>query len=156
MALVGFLIFSTYKGGGNKSEEVNVGKVTIWGTMDKNIVESLIFNLQEGSSVYNDVNYVEKSKENYREEILEAMAANEAPDLILLSNEEIFANLNKIYKIPYSTMPQRDYLNSYADVFDSFLTKEGILGIPFSIDPLVMYYNRAIFRTTGIPLPPKY
>ncbi len=155
MALIGFLLFSNYRGSSQR-EKVQIGQVNIWGTLDRSLMEKVLTRLRESNSIYQKVNYIEKSKESYQQDILEALAAGEAPDLILLSNEEIFHNLNKIRIIPYTSFNQRDFLNSYSDAFNIFLSDRGVLAFPFIIDPMVMYYNRSIFKTAAVPLPPKH
>jgi ABC-type glycerol-3-phosphate transport system substrate-binding protein len=123
--------------------------------LDKNIVENMILNLNQSSKIYSDVSYVEKDKQTYSMEILEALASGNSPDLILVSNETLYENLNKIYPIPYTSFPQRDFINSYVDAFSIFMNSEGILSIPLIIDPMVMYYNQGIFKSAGVPIPPK-
>jgi ABC-type glycerol-3-phosphate transport system substrate-binding protein len=123
--------------------------------MDKSVVGGMLSNLKKKNDIYNGVIYIEKEKDSYNTEILEALASGNSPDLILVSNENIYKNLNKIYPIPYSSLLKRDFLDTYADAFSIFLASDGVLAIPFSIDPMVMYYNKEIFRTAGVPLPPK-
>jgi ABC-type glycerol-3-phosphate transport system substrate-binding protein len=36
------------------------------------------------------------------------------------------------------------------------LKEEGVLGIPFVVDPLVMYWNRTILNSEGVSQPPQY
>lgn len=154
LALFGFVLFSNYKGS-SPDNELQIGQVNIWGTLDKAIVSNMLFGLRKQNDAYGGVSYTQKEKETYDIEILEALASGNSPDLILVSNENIYKNLNKIYPIPYSSISKRDFLDTYADAFSIFTAKNGVLAIPFSIDPMVMYYNKEIFRSEGIPLPPK-
>ncbi len=153
--LIGFILFSTYKGSPDK-DKIEVGKVVIWGTMDASIVDKMLANLRENNESFKKVSYVEKSKSQYNQDILEALASGQSPDLMLISDENIYRNINKINPIPYTSMPKRDFSNLYADAFSVFTTKKGILAIPFSIDPMVMYYNKSIFRTEAVALPPTH
>ncbi len=153
-ALIGFLLFSNYKPKGDNND-IRVGEVIIWGTMDSNDFKKILREMADLDKNYSAVKYIEKREENYQAEILEAMASGNAPDLILLNNENLFINLNKIYKIPYSSLSRRAFMDSYVDAFEILINKNGILGIPFMLDPLVMYYNKNIFKSGGIALPPK-
>jgi ABC-type glycerol-3-phosphate transport system substrate-binding protein len=154
MAIFGFLLFAGYNSPEDK-EQVRVGDVVIWGTMDSAIAGKMISNLKGENEVYEGVSYIEKEKTSYDMEILEALASGNSPDLILVSSENIYKNLNKIYPVPYTAVSKRDFLDTYADAFSIFLSNEGILATPFLIDPMVMYYNKEIFRSEGFPLPPK-
>lgn len=154
LAGFGFVLFSTYKAPVNIEDQV--GPVVIWGTMDRDIVNRMIINLKENNEAFKEVVYFEINKDSYNQEILEALAAGSSPDLMLLSNENLYINSNKIYPIPYQSFPKRDFIQTYADTFSIFATNNGILALPFSVDPMVMYYNKSIFATEGIPLPPVY
>ena len=153
LAGIGFLLFSTYESP-EKQNQRQVGSVVIWGTMNRDVVERMIINLKEEDEVFKDVVYVEINQNSYDQEILEALAAGESPDLMLVSDENLYKNLNKIYPIPYESFPRRDFINTYADAFSIFTSNEGVLAVPFSIDPMVMYYNKSIFKTEGVALPP--
>lgn len=154
LAVLGFILFSGYEGPKDE-KEIKVGTVVIWGTMEKAIAGKIISNLKKENSVYSGVQYIEIERESYNTEILEALASGNSPDLILVSNENIYRNLNKIYPIPYTSIPRRTFIDTYADAFSIYLSQEGVTAIPFLIDPMVMYYNKEIFRTEGLPLPPK-
>ncbi len=153
-AVVGFILFSTFEAS-EGAGELQIGEVVIWGTMDKRIVSEMIQNLKNTNKSFSAVTYVEKSKETYNQEILEALAIGDSPDLLLLSNDNIYGNINKILPIPHASLTQRDFINQYSDAFSIFLTNNGILAIPFAIDPMVMYYNKDILRSVGIVTPPE-
>jgi len=67
----------------------------------------------------------------------------------------LYSQRNKLMLLPYTTMTQREYTDTYLNGADYFLTGSGILGIPFTVDPMVMYYNRGMLATGGIAEPPK-
>src|SRR3989344_1527809 len=46
--------------------------------------------------------------------------------------------------------------NDVADAGEVFLTSKGILAIPISIDPLMMYYNRSILDANAVVYPPVF
>ncbi len=151
---VGFIAFSTYKPA-QKANEIKVGSVKIWGTLDQNLVNRLLRKIKESDERFKDVVYIEKSKSSYNHDILEALASGNSPDLLLSSNNDILVNRNKIFPIPNKNLPVRAYLNTFADAFDIYVAKDGVLGIPFIIDPMVMYYNKSLFASSGVVLPPK-
>ena len=155
MLIIGFVLFATYKPSSEKNKEF-VGDVTIWGTMDENIVNLLLKDVRERDDRFKKVSYVEKSKVTYNQDILEALAAQQSPDLILLSNDDFLKNRNKIFTIPSENISKREYYNSYADAFSIYVSEGGVLGVPFVIDPMVMYYNKNMFSSNRVVLPPKY
>ncbi len=154
LLLIGFAMFATYKSPVSR-DKITIGKVVIWGTLDERIVNKLIKQIADSDKDYGSIEYVEKSKKTFQQDILEALATQNSPDLILLSNEEFYKNQNKIYTIPYKNYPQRKFLETFADAFDVYINQEGIRGIPFTIDPMVLYYNKTLFSTSRVVLPPK-
>src|SRR6185369_6331845 len=63
---------------------------------------------------------------------------------------------NKVRPIPYSTVSQSTYVSSYIDEGNLFLTPQGALALPFSVDPLVMYYNRDLLASAGVASAPQH
>ena len=53
-------------------------------------------------------------------------------------------------------MSQAQFTDSFIDEGQIFLTPNGALALPFSIDPLVMYWNQDIFASAGLAKPPQY
>jgi hypothetical protein len=90
-------------------------------------MERLLSNLKKrAGKKYSEVIYIEKDKNTYKQDILEALASGNSPDLILVSNESIYDNLNKISPIPYSSFSKRDFMNTYVEAFEPFLSSNGI------------------------------
>lgn len=154
LAVVGVLVFSGVSGLGDDSQKV--GQVEIWGTVPKEVVGKMISTLNSGKGVFAGVKYIEKDEQEYEEEFVQALAAGVGPDLFLLSEDSIIKNKDKIIEIPYDTVPERDFKNTFIEEGEMYLTRNGIIGLPFTIDPMVMYWNRDIFQTAGIANPPKF
>ncbi|MCK5589177.1 MAG: extracellular solute-binding protein [Candidatus Pacebacteria bacterium] len=154
LALLGFFLFSTYKG--VVDEKAEVGEVVIWGTLDQGIVELVLLEARERHNNISKVVYVQINRNTYQTDVLEAIASGQSPDLIIVSNESLYGNLNKIYKISSEQYPIRSFIDTYVDAFSIFYEDDGIWAIPFVIDPMVMYYNKDIFATNSIAEPPKF
>lgn len=154
MIVIGAILFALYKPTPDNGDKIIIGPIIIWGTMDSHIFDRLLEDMRKNDSRFNNVKYIEKSKNTYDDDILEALAEQKAPDLILLSNEDFIINRNKIYAIPNENLSKRDYTNTYADAFSIYIQKEGIMGIPFAIDPMIMYYNKNMFDTNRVVVPP--
>jgi ABC-type glycerol-3-phosphate transport system substrate-binding protein len=63
---------------------------------------------------------------------------------------------NKITVIPYESYAEGTFKTTFLQEGELFLTPNGLLAIPFSVDPLVMYWNRDMFTNANLSLPPKY
>lgn len=147
----GIIIFSAYRG--SSKDAVNV---VVWGTIPQNSFNNII----QSTSLYQNktlkVQYVEKSKENFDANFIEALASGNGPDLFMLPSQKILEHRNKIFAIPYDVMTQRQFKDSFIEGAEIYMAPEGVLALPVSVDPLVMYWNRAIFRDAKITEPPKY
>ena len=153
LILIGVGVFASFGGvlGGG-----SLGRVTIWGTADNNTIDQLITTLRSSDDAFQDVSYIEKDPATYHDQLINAMAAGTGPDLILLAHDELHSFEDKLLTIPYGMVSQTSFLNSFIDESQLFLTTEGELALPFIIDPLVMYWNRDLFASAGVALPPQF
>ncbi len=154
LAIAGVLVFSGV--GGFGGDDKKIGDVEIWGTIPHEIIDKMIERLNSGNGRFAGVDYVEKDKETYEEEFVEALASGGGPDLFLMEQGKIVKNKDKIVEIPYDTISERDFKNTFIEEGEMYLTQNGVIGLPFTIDPMVMYWNRDIFQSVGIANPPEF
>ncbi|HVZ76181.1 MAG TPA: extracellular solute-binding protein [Candidatus Paceibacterota bacterium] len=151
LILIGIGVFAAFGGVlGTKG----VGPVVIWGTLDRQTMQGLLDTLEGQDKSFQSVSYVQKSPATYEQDLINAMAAGTGPDLFLMPGEDTLSFSDKVLTIPYSIVSQGAYQSSFVDAGDVFLTSQGTLALPFTIDPLVMYYNRDLFASAGVASPP--
>jgi ABC-type glycerol-3-phosphate transport system substrate-binding protein len=143
-----FALFGGVFGGGG------VGQVTMWGTVPQGTMENMIEALRVDDDSFDNVLYVEQDPGTYESVLLNAMASGSGPDLFLVTQEELGGFMDKIIPIPYGVVSQSQFISSYVDEGQLFLTREGALALPVMIDPLVMYWNRDHFASAGVSQPP--
>ncbi len=150
--LIGVLVFAF----GQSSKSKNIATATIWGTMSSGMFESFLkeAGLDQDKTV--KITYIEKRKDAFDQEFLEALAVGKGPDLFFLSQDGVLKHQDKIIPIPFTAFPERDFKNSFIEEGELFIFGDGFLGLPFLIDPMVMYWNRDIFSNAGLSVPPKY
>jgi ABC-type glycerol-3-phosphate transport system substrate-binding protein len=100
------------------------------------------------------IKYVEKKKETLDQEFIEALASGSGPDLIELPHYSIAKNLDKLAIIPFESVSENHFKNTFLEEGELFLQSKGITALPFTIDPIVMYWNRDIFTNLSIVTPP--
>ncbi|MEO6536288.1 MAG: extracellular solute-binding protein [Candidatus Paceibacterota bacterium] len=151
-AVVALILFANFGGfGGGKS---SVGTVVIWGTLSQNAMGTSLEALKAADQQYNGVKYVQKQADTFDTDLAEALASGTGPDLVLISQEQLTHEQNKLSVIPFATISQRDYLNTFLPITELFLSTSGTYGIPFVVDPLVMYYNRTSLSNAGVASAP--
>jgi len=153
VALVaGAAAFALYKGGGSGVSNI---QVTVWGTFPKSDFDAYMSDLATNGLSSLKVNYSQFTSDTFSDRFVKALATQTGPDAILVSADMILTEENKLTLIPYEALSRRDYLDSYVEEAEVYLTDAGIRAIPFSIDPLVMFWNRDIFNATGLATYPK-
>lgn len=152
-ALVGVVLFAL--GVGSGSDEA-VGEVVLWGTLDQDIMDSVLTQIRESDNRYAEIIYVEKDPRTYDAEFVDALASGRGPDLFLLPQSSLFLHQDKLTYIPYETFSQRNFKNTFTEAGEVYLSSTGAAGLPLLIDPLVMYWNRDIFADAALAEPPRY
>lgn len=150
------LIFSgVIKVGSSSKNEVS-GKVTIWGTLDKTAMTNVLDTLTGNTNGDLTVSYIQKNKETYQTDLIEAFAKDKTPDLFIITEDMIIENKPYITVIPFSSFAEKDFNNTFIDGADIYKNSKGILAFPLLIDPMVMYYNKNLLSNEGIVNPPSY
>ncbi len=151
-AILGILVFAgviPIGGGGSGGG----GTVVIWGTTPSQLLVKPLedFNIANPTFV---VKYVEKSSDTFNQDLLEALASGNGPDMMILPDNLAYGYANKVVNIPYTSYPIATFKSAFAQAGEVFLSSKGVLAFPLSIDPLVLYYNRGMFDANGVVYPP--
>lgn len=150
VGIAGVIVFAGF-GGANKD---HVPSAVIWGTVPSTTVNEVVRLINIDKTVIK-VTYEQIDPESFRSTFVNALAEGNGPDIVLLTDDLLYAEGNKLSAVPYSVFTQRDYADTYINAADHFMVSNGILGVPFSVDPMVMYWNRGIFATEGIASAPR-
>lgn len=147
--IVTSLIFlSAYKRPQNTDGPV-VGAVSIWGVLPRESVMTPIDELMKADETYEQVSYREIEVANFNDELVNALADGQGPDMILISHEQLVEMRRRIQPVSYDSFPERDIKNAYIDGAQIFTLSDGLYAYPIAADPLVMYWNRDLITTDG-------
>lgn len=152
-AVAGVLIFAFLVGSNTGS---SFGSVVVWGTFDEAVFQSVLRQMSESDGRLRSVSYMQKNEDTYLVELTNALASGTGPDLFIMRQDQTISQGGKIFPIPYEQLSQDNFRNLWAEAAEPFLGQEGILGIPFAVDPFVLYWNRDMLSTGGIAKPPQY
>lgn len=151
--VIGMLAFSGKLPVPGGKENINYGEVVMWGTLPENAISAVTQGpLRDELAV--KISYIEKSPDTIGQEFVEALAVGKGPDLIILTQDEIYKNLDKIAPLSYKTVTEDFFKNTFLEEGELFLLSEGVAALPLAIDPIVMYWNRDIFTNLSIVTPP--
>ncbi len=153
IGLIAVLLFAgVFDRGGGSSYG---GQVTMWGSLPQDKISSWLIKFNETNKDSFSLNYVFVEPDKFEEKLIDSIASGGGPDVIILPSYLIYRQQNKITKIPYDSYSERSFRDSFVDGAEIFLNKDGILALPFYLDPLVMYWNKDLFSNAGIAKIPK-
>ncbi len=147
----GLIFFSVYKG----SNKDALPQLTIWGTLPSEDFRMYTNEIDRTYGTRLDVVYVQKNASNIYGEFIEAIASGVTPDLLLVPADSINLFEGKIVHIPFETLSARTFSDTYLNAFEVLIAPDGIIGLPVTIDPLVMYWNKSLLTQGGIAQVPR-
>ncbi len=151
LALLALFLLRTFDGGSSSETTPDsvIGTVTIWGTVPAEGVNKVLGELSQTNKSYENVSYRYYRPEEFDGILLNALADNTGPDLILASHERLVEMRRRIQPVSYESFPIRDIRNLYVDGSQIFALSDGLYGYPVAVDPLMMYWNRDILASEG-------
>ncbi len=153
--IFGVFFLSSYQAEKTTDEKIYGERVTIWGTLDGKTMSDLILQFSRANKALEVVKYKEIAPDVFEHTLLNAIADGQSPDLIILPHTLLATYSSKLQAISYEAYSERTFRDTYIDGAEIFLGTVGVYGLPFGVDPLVMYWNRDIFSTSGLSQPPK-
>jgi len=149
-----FAIATFGKFGGSGNGDMVPPEAEIWGTLDANLVGDVVRLYNQDNDSVLKVTYRQFSEDTFDTELIEALAAQRGPDAIILPQQYIVRYEDKIYQIPFSSITERTFRDTFVEGSEVYLTSEGIVALPVLVDPLVLYWNRTLFNSAAIAQPP--
>ncbi len=149
--VVAVILFSMFRGGG-----VAIPNVVIWGDIPASDFNNLLDTSGLRNSPAATIQYVEKSNTTFGADFTEALALGAGPDLVILSQENLWKERNKLLLIPSSSISQKDFTSTFIEEGELFYGAGGVYALPLIVDPLVLYWNRDLFSKASLALPPKF
>ena len=129
----------------------------IWGVFDdSDALRQVIGQYKSLNPNVGTINYRKIALDTYRQDLLDALAAGNGPDIFLIRNSWTPAFADKIVVAPDSLIDERSYRSAFVDtVGDDFVNDAGkISGVALSADSLALYYNKDLLGAAGITAPP--
>ena len=155
-ALVGIFVFATHTGTSTGSSSTTVGPVIIWGTLPKTAMQNALTAVAQLDQSLKSVSYEQKNEATLPTDLAAAIATGNAPDLVLASQEDLTSLAKLVTPVPLSSLSAATFTATFAEEGGIFAAPAGAgyYGIPFLIDPLVLFSNHAILSSSGIAKPP--
>lgn len=130
----------------------------VWGT-DSPAVWKPIINKYITDNKNVSIAYRQVDEATYEEVLVNNLAEINGPDIFFLKNTWITKHINKIYPLPSNKLgfTAVTFRKTFVDAVSGDLVTPAnqIIGLPLYLDTLALFYNKDIFNTAGIALPPK-
>jgi ABC-type glycerol-3-phosphate transport system substrate-binding protein len=150
----GLFIFATYSSKG--TTEGGVGTVLIWGTLPKDDIDASLTEITKLESSMKSVSYIQKNPVTLPNDLSSAIATGAAPDLVLASQEQLHSLAKFLMPIPEDTLPSSAFTSTFVGEANLFAIPGGggYYGIPFLVDPLILFSNNDILSSSGVARAP--
>jgi len=145
------MVFSLAKGGSTSS-----AKLVIWGPFSQTDFNDFSHATGLDSSKTVQISYVQESPASFDADFTEALAVGHGPDMVIISQDQFYQERNKLIVIPYTAVPQNDFVSTFIGEGNIFAVSSGVFALPLVVDPLVLYTNSDLLNTAAIAEPPKY
>ncbi|MBI5530698.1 MAG: extracellular solute-binding protein [Candidatus Doudnabacteria bacterium] len=143
-------------GSSNNNQTQQQVVINFWKTFeDSSNIEPLITAYQTAHPNVRIV-YTKKNVDTYEQDLLNALAAGQGPDIFSINNAWLPAYMDKVTPAPTTAFTYSDFKNAFVDAVENdFTVNQKIYGVAMSVDSLALYYNKDILGTVGIATPPK-
>lgn len=152
--ILGVFVMSKYQST-STSDQLYGKQVVIWGTLEKRVFDQYLIDLSHTQKALNVVTYTQVDPRSFETQLVNALAEGRAPDLVIIPHTALVSFQKKLQPISFKTLSERTFHDTYIDGADIFMRSDGVYGIPFAVDPLVMYWNKDLFSSAGIAQPPQ-
>jgi ABC-type glycerol-3-phosphate transport system substrate-binding protein len=74
----------------------------------------------------------------------------------VLRQDYAYSQAAKLIPIPSTSLSATQFKNTFVEAASPLIGDTGIIGVPFAVDPLVLYWNKDLLATKGYAKPPLY
>jgi multiple sugar transport system substrate-binding protein len=129
----------------------------VWGPVDDTDSYAEIFNnYRKLNPNVGNIVYKKQRIETYQQDLIDALASGNGPDIFLMHNDWLANFSNKIAPAPKDILTEQKFRQNFVDVaVTNFVSEGNIFAVPLSVNSLALFYNKDLFNAAGIALPPQ-
>ena len=157
LLIFAILLVPFFSGCGTSTPSGYTVNLEIWGTFDESQVYADIIEQYKKVNPYvGEIKYRKFSQDTYKQDLLDALASGQGPDIFLINNGWLPSFENKLEPAPQPLMNDQDMKSNFPDVVSTdFMDGGKVYATPLSVDSMELYYNKDMFNAAGITAPPK-
>lgn len=148
---------------GDQQQQQEEITIEFWGVFDDGGVMEETIKAYEAANPKTKVNYTVFPYADYELSVINALAAGRGPDVWMIHHTWLPKHIDKLEPAPqvlpgeeqpFFTIAQ--FQNEFVDVAaQDLLADNRIWAMPLYVDTLALYYNKDLFGSAGIALPPR-
>lgn len=129
--------------------------LTVWGVGDTpDAYKPAIDNFKAQYPSVNVTYHAFDNEADYDQALLEALAANQGPDIFEIRNNDLPAEYNKIVPLPSAILPLIQVRTLFPTTVEADFAPQGtVYALPLSIDTLALIYNRRLLDQAAVNVP---
>src|ERR1700757_2917404 len=104
LAFLGLYVFANYTGFSGTGPKI--GALVIWGTLPQAAMTQELNALSNSNKSFSKVTYVQEQAATFDNDLANAIASGNGPDLIIINQEQLLGEESKINVIPFSSISQ--------------------------------------------------
>jgi ABC-type glycerol-3-phosphate transport system substrate-binding protein len=151
LAIVGTVFFALTRATGTGS---GGAPVVVWGPDLGGAMQRVVNEYSGDKEILSGVSYVAKQKDALYQDLVEAIASGNGPDAVIFDARELLAYRDKITPISYATYPAATFSENFVDGASLLTDAQNVYALPIAVDPLVMFWNKDLFASAGVPSVP--
>ncbi len=132
------------------------GNLVFWGVFDNpSVIDNAIQSYKKIRPKVT-VTYRQINADNYENDLINALAGENPPDVLMFHNTWLPKHFNKVAPFSENQLALKDFKLMFPTVVEQDFAPDGtIYALPLYIDTLAFFYNQDVFDNKGIALPPK-
>ncbi|MFH1392992.1 MAG: extracellular solute-binding protein, partial [Patescibacteria group bacterium] len=141
---------------GSKPQSGGQATLEFWGLFDSGAAWQPLFDEYRKTHSNTFFKYTQMDPATYEQKLIEALASGKSPDIIMFRSSWLPKHGNKVSPLPETMMTLRTFQETFPDVATiDFVSGGKIYALPVWTDVLSMFYNKDLFNTASIAVPPK-
>lgn len=122
---------------------------------DSDVFDSLIAQYKEISPSIT-INYSKKNIVSYEQDLVNALATGRGPDIFSIHNTWLPKHITKLAPAAETLISAKRFSELFVDVaYKDFVDEGAIYALPLTVDTLALFYNKDLFNSAGIAMPPQ-
>jgi multiple sugar transport system substrate-binding protein len=129
----------------------------VWGLFDdSDTMAKVISEYKKRNPAVKDIQYKKMTVDTYENDLRDALAAGNGPDVFLIHNSWLTKHQDKLAPAPDAVLVAKQVQDMFVDVVSQDFVKDSkIYALPLSVDSLALYYNKDLLNQAGLSAPPQ-